>query len=266
MKRIYNNMKRTLLQENKVTRYLIYALGEIALVVIGILIALQVNNWNEARKARAFELTMLQEVRETVKSNNSRFNALTRRIGTSDAYNHLFLQELARPEPNQNLLRNYISKRLYIVFTYNRGAYDSLKSAGLDRISNVELRNKLITYFDSMLPRSEQFLDMEYENLVQNARDNYRKLLEPVIVESDSGLLAKFDIKKNLTWAEPEVLQVISYQTEANTNALRRLEPILKETKRMQQALDSEIDGKPQVPLSSQMDQPSAFPRRGREP
>lgn len=38
-----------LLSENKVLRYLTYAVGEIVLVVIGILIALQVNNWNEWR-------------------------------------------------------------------------------------------------------------------------------------------------------------------------------------------------------------------------
>jgi len=40
---------------NKVTRYLAYAIGEIFLVVIGILIALQVNNWNEQRKSREAE-------------------------------------------------------------------------------------------------------------------------------------------------------------------------------------------------------------------
>lgn len=44
-------MRIYLLQQNRVGRYLVYALGEILLVVIGILIALQVNNWNEERKA-----------------------------------------------------------------------------------------------------------------------------------------------------------------------------------------------------------------------
>ncbi len=42
--------------ENKTTKYLLYAFGEILLVVIGILIALQVNNWNEGRKQRQVEL------------------------------------------------------------------------------------------------------------------------------------------------------------------------------------------------------------------
>jgi hypothetical protein len=47
---LFRRIRRKLLSENRVTRYLLYALGEILLVVIGILIALQANNWNEHRK------------------------------------------------------------------------------------------------------------------------------------------------------------------------------------------------------------------------
>jgi hypothetical protein len=52
----FRKIRQKLLSQNKVTRYLVYALGEIILVVIGILIALQVNNWNEGRKQRQVEL------------------------------------------------------------------------------------------------------------------------------------------------------------------------------------------------------------------
>jgi hypothetical protein len=50
MLRFYSNLRRQLLGEGKAGKYLKYALGEILLVVIGILIALQINNWNEQRK------------------------------------------------------------------------------------------------------------------------------------------------------------------------------------------------------------------------
>ncbi len=50
MIKFFRNIRRRLLRENRFTRYLLYAIGEIILVVIGILIALQVNNWNEDRK------------------------------------------------------------------------------------------------------------------------------------------------------------------------------------------------------------------------
>ena len=50
MLRFLSRMRRELLPENRFTRYLLYALGEIVLVVLGILIALQINNWSEQRK------------------------------------------------------------------------------------------------------------------------------------------------------------------------------------------------------------------------
>ena len=52
-----------MLAENKFTKYLIYAIGEIVLVVIGILIAMQINNWNEQRKIDNEVLKVLKEVR-----------------------------------------------------------------------------------------------------------------------------------------------------------------------------------------------------------
>ena len=50
MIKFFRRIRQKLLSENKFSKYLIYAIGEIILVVIGILIALQINNWNEGRK------------------------------------------------------------------------------------------------------------------------------------------------------------------------------------------------------------------------
>jgi len=50
---LFRKIRKQLLTQNKLTRYLVYAVGEIFLVVIGILIALQINNWNEEKKEQA---------------------------------------------------------------------------------------------------------------------------------------------------------------------------------------------------------------------
>ena len=55
MIKFFRKIRQKLLSENKFSKYLIYAVGEIVLVVIGILIALQINNWNEIRQIKKVE-------------------------------------------------------------------------------------------------------------------------------------------------------------------------------------------------------------------
>lgn len=63
MIKIFRNTRRQLLVESKLTKYLLYAAGEIFLVVVGILIALQINNMNDERKQRATEIHYLENIR-----------------------------------------------------------------------------------------------------------------------------------------------------------------------------------------------------------
>ncbi len=64
MIKFFRRIRQRLLLENKVGNYLIYAIGEIILVVIGILIALAINNWNENRKLRYQETVYLHNLKE----------------------------------------------------------------------------------------------------------------------------------------------------------------------------------------------------------
>ncbi len=60
------------MEKNKTGKYLKYAIGEIVLVVIGILIALSINNWNEERKGKQKEMVFLKEFQSAI--NNDLFN------------------------------------------------------------------------------------------------------------------------------------------------------------------------------------------------
>lgn len=71
MAKIFRNIRQKLLVENRVTRYLLYALGEIILVVIGILIALQINNWNEFRKERKREEMYLNSLKSDLRESQA---------------------------------------------------------------------------------------------------------------------------------------------------------------------------------------------------
>jgi Family of unknown function (DUF6090) len=67
MIKFFRKIRQKLLSENKFSKYLVYAIGEVFLVMIGILLAFQVNQWNEKRKEQLLELDLLSEVRESLK-------------------------------------------------------------------------------------------------------------------------------------------------------------------------------------------------------
>ena len=76
MIKVFRNIRQNMLSQGKngkpalpAGRYLKYAFGEIVLVVLGILIALSINNWNENRKERAQELAILRQLRTEFNSN-----------------------------------------------------------------------------------------------------------------------------------------------------------------------------------------------------
>lgn len=76
MLKFFRNIRQRLLKENKFSKYLLYAIGEILLVVIGIFIALQVNNWAEKGKLRSLEKSVLTDLRSELYSNITRLDSI----------------------------------------------------------------------------------------------------------------------------------------------------------------------------------------------
>jgi hypothetical protein len=88
MIKFFRKIRQKLLAENKFSKYLLYAIGEIALVMIGILLALQVNNWNEEKKSIRTSKVLLEEIVEDLKTDtvafNSAYNAVLKQIGNEE--------------------------------------------------------------------------------------------------------------------------------------------------------------------------------------
>ena len=78
------------METGKTTKYFKYAIGEIILVVIGILIALQINNWNENRKAKTSEVVLVKQLLEDAKTDSIFFNDRIQSLkGQKRFYNEL---------------------------------------------------------------------------------------------------------------------------------------------------------------------------------
>lgn len=74
------------MEKNNTGKYLKYALGEIVLVVIGIMIALSINNWNEDRRAERYELLLLKEINNVIQSDIALvYDHFIRRINRKDS-------------------------------------------------------------------------------------------------------------------------------------------------------------------------------------
>lgn len=148
MIKFFRKIRQNIIMENKTGKYFKYAIGEIILVVIGILIALQINNWNEARKSNAFESEMLTQVRVNLLKDKL---TLTEIINNNDAAIKSSNKILSLQQ--NEMINDSIKYWLGDIIQFDRfqpltNAYEVLKSKGLDQITNKQLRFLLGTYFD----------------------------------------------------------------------------------------------------------------------
>ena len=141
-----------LAQNNQFFKYSRYAVGEIVLVVVGILIALQVNDWNQKRKTHSLEIKILREFvaglttdAETLEYNSYLHN---RAIESCE----IVLNSLNHGEFKDSLSFHFGAVNYYTNFSSARGAYESTKSIGFAIISNTSLRNGIIDLYDKWYP------------------------------------------------------------------------------------------------------------------
>ena len=127
-------------------KFWIYASGEFFLVFLGILIALQVDNWNHNRQERKLEKVLLSEMRANLEQDlvDIDFNLLVKRNCIQS--NQVVMEYLDTDLPwNDSLIRHFGGLIQGTVFANNTSTYESLKSIGIDLVRNDELR-QLITF------------------------------------------------------------------------------------------------------------------------
>ncbi|NBC05344.1 MAG: hypothetical protein GVY20_16795 [Bacteroidetes bacterium] len=147
---LFRRIRQKLIDSGSLTKYLFYATGEILLVVIGILIALQVNNWNEQRKSREAELFLLSSLKEDFEL---RYNELLEfdeaRAKTIDAIHELNSiihnpDELPASEKMDSLLALSLNA---LSFNDQFKTLDMLFSTGMiNDLQNEQLKQSLIQW------------------------------------------------------------------------------------------------------------------------
>ncbi len=155
---IFRKTRYDLMEKNKTGKYLRYAIGEIVLVVIGILIALSINNWNKSNQLSNQEYKLVLELKndltETQNELKVDINTLSQIIQKSDSI-ITYLNKIEPEEFDLNLYgANQITWALFNVKLYPRTiAYENLKSLKIQLVANDSIRFYITDIFDRKLPR-----------------------------------------------------------------------------------------------------------------
>ena len=162
--KIFRKVRQKLAAENSVAKYLRYAIGEIFLVVIGILIALQVNNWNENRKDATFEREILTLIDQNLKQDSVSLSSELFKTKLAIHLTDRLLKQVKLKNFNNDSLNYWMGKIIcFERFRSQSSAYEMLKSKGLENISDKTLQMALISYYDENLFQLYQELnDVEF--------------------------------------------------------------------------------------------------------
>ncbi len=155
---ILRKIRQNLLGQNRYTRYFLYALGEIFLVVIGILIALQINNWNQDAQDRKKESKVLSDLKHEFEENRLRLHE-TIQVKREALHNtRNLLKMMKRDYISMNEIKPAIV-HTFGIYTYNPsgGIINTIISTGnIDLIRDEELKFALSQWQDVLLDYQEE--------------------------------------------------------------------------------------------------------------
>jgi len=197
MIKFFRKIRQNLLMENKTGKYLKYAIGEIVLVVIGILIALGINNWNENRKDRNLESNYIKELKTDLIKDSTSISAMLSQSNKQlrakyilhkylikhtdfvflDNYADLYPDFAKTHQYDEDSLASYFqiqwSSKSQYPFNPITTTIDEMKGIGkIGIIINKEVRRSLIETYNSY-----ESYKLNYENEYQKKLGEIHKLI-----------------------------------------------------------------------------------------
>ena len=226
------------METGKTTKYFKYAIGEIILVVIGILIALQINNWNENRKAKTNEIVLVKQLLEDAKIDSIFFNDRIQSLkGQKRFYNELIQfcnkeisEDMARKSLDSTIMEQPFIQLIYQsnVITNNPDAPAQLANGALKQsLRNYVAKHK---YVATSLENHNQKLEndfsetrIKYHKVIPNTFKAKSVVDYSFLCESNTGIgLVKFINGKN-----SDAIMNLNSFLEANQELITELKDYL---------------------------------------
>jgi type II secretory pathway pseudopilin PulG len=191
MIKFFRKIRYELMEKNKTGKYLKYAIGEIVLVVIGILIALSINNWNDNRNKRNEELLLLESIEQDFNENKQRLNqtikAQEKMIFNSNSFITLMANNKGK-EVNQDSilkLKSYANS-WYRAELVNSSYLTIVNSGKGNYIQNLNLKKRLAEFSTDL----ESGFEDDYES------KESLNFMYKISYEYDSMFMSKAEKKK----------------------------------------------------------------------
>ena len=187
-----------MLTENKFSKYFLYAIGEIVLVVIGILIALSINNWNEDQKNKALEKNMLVNIVENLEQNCDRLKSRIQSISFYRKSGSVIISAIENKLIDQDSLENYFHFALMNTSNIRllETGYNVIKNNGFEIIRNQALKKEMMVFFEETQPHLETNLSWGTIDIADREKfidENFIQL------PNDKGITYKpFDLERLL--------------------------------------------------------------------
>ncbi len=219
MIKFFRKIRKQFLTENKFTKYLLYAIGEIVLVVIGILIALQINNANELKKTRKKEVQYLSNISKDLQLNIAELDRYiakreTQILSANSILNHYEGEPITDyVQFNNNTINIYTWRK----FFQNNNTFQELVNSGnLSLISNQEIKNVLLELEKvyKVTKDEEEHFRFDSEELL------YKPYFEKIdcypLVENFKYQISQGQIGKNIPISKIEINKMLKDLTQKN--------------------------------------------------
>lgn len=239
MIKFFRKIRQNLLSENKTVKYLKYAIGEIVLVIIGILIALSINNWNTNRILKSEEQNLLKDLRIEIKSNidllSIAINEHEKSYVIAQEFKSLFKNRAAFNEMSDSTFQKKW-RRLNMNWTFdpNKGILKSIISSGqINNLSNKELKYSLASLEDIITDAFEDTMKIE------KRRDD---LIKEIFVDAhviSNNEIQNFEPKR--FYDNPNFRLLVIYFDEIRNSGLKEEYELKKTMNRILQLIEMEI-------------------------
>lgn len=246
MIKLFRNIRKNLLAEGKTTKYLKYAIGEIILVVIGILIALQLNTWNENRinniKLKSYLTEIVKDFKYDTLSIHNEIIQAEKRIATRKSilamkdYNVLTIDSLEKS------LETFYSK-----IPFSSSTFDKIESSGITNFGDYEpLIEDFKNYYNFVIPDIKSFEGTH--NRAVDIEDNYWRYHQNVYEFSYDDDLASHqneqEAKKQLIQLlqAPTARNILKIDYRRNKNTIKRLNKLNTFVIRLIEATETKLN------------------------